>query len=59
MVHLHGILFIYMHISDVYVYACSSSHVLQGEFPEGNIEVREPITKLSDDPPLHGVGPTG
>ena len=42
-----------------YMYVYSSSHVLQGVFPEGKIEVKESITKLSDDPPLYGVGPTG
>ena len=32
---------------------------MQGVFPEGKVEVREPIAKFQDDPPLYCVDGNG
>ena len=42
--------------------ACSHTIIIiimKGVFPEGPVEVKEPIAKLQDDPPLYGAGVGG
>ena len=34
-------------------------HSVQGEFPEGLVEVCQPIALLENNPPLYGVSATG
>ena len=34
-------------------------YIMKGVFPEGLVEVKEPIAKLQDDPPLYGAGVGG